>query len=81
MNPKKIAAAALLCAMLCLMIAELHEQCEAAGGDFGEDIMQKRGLKGIFQGKGGESSKAPNTWQKAIGIGAFFVMIAVWKWL
>ena len=66
---------------LCLFVAGMlltSGDCQAAGN---QDIMQKKGVGGIFEGKGMDDERAPSKLQMALGIGSIFVMIIVVKWL
>ncbi len=77
MTKQRALAAAMLCLFCCVLILWLAEDCQAQDGDY----MQKKGIEGLFSGKGGSDPRAPKGWQKALGIGAFFVTFAVIKWL
>jgi hypothetical protein len=97
MNTIKLLTAVTLCLLLCVMIGLLVDKAHAQrggglaaraaarGGDSDltgdKGIASKTGL-GVFETKRkSDSSKSPNGFQKAVGIGSIFVMIAVLKWL
>ena len=52
---------------------------KAAGGK--NDVMEKKGIEGLFKGKGLDASRAPSKAQKWLGIGSIAVMIIVVKYL
>ena len=45
------------------------------------DLNEKRGIEGLFKGKGGADPRDPKLWQKVLGFGSFAVMIIVVKYL
>lgn len=51
-------------------------------GEAGNDLMQKKGMSGLFAGKlGKDDPRAPTQTQKWIGIGSLVVMVIVVKYL
>ncbi|MCP4641144.1 MAG: hypothetical protein GY851_11955 [bacterium] len=77
MNARKIAATFTLCLIMCLMLAWFADTADAGNNE----IMEKKGIGGLFAGKGLDSDKAPSKVKKWLGIGSIFVMIAVVKYL
>ena len=45
------------------------------------DVMEKKGIEGLFAGKGGDDERAPSPAQKWLGFGSIAVMIIVVKYL
>ena len=83
MNYTKLLFALTLCVLLCLMVGLVVDQAYAQKKDGGlkgdKGLMNKKGLDVIGSVK--RDVPEAKTWQKAIGIGSIFVMIAVVKWL
>lgn len=77
MMKRRIMATVLLLSFCCLLMLWFAEDCHAEENDY----LQKKGIEGLFSGKGGTDPRSPKGWQKALGIGAFFVTFAVIKWL
>jgi hypothetical protein len=80
MHAKRSIAALLLCAMVLLMILVVVDDCSAQG-EHSQEILEKKGIEGIFAGKGAKDPRSPKSWQKWLGISSIFVMIGVVKWL
>lgn len=45
------------------------------------DMMEKKGIEGLFAGKSLDADRAPTRMQKFMGLGSIVVMIAVLKYL
>ncbi len=77
---KALMAAALACLMIVcvfgLFAGDAHAQSESK-----PSFSERKGLSGLLAGKKDTEGKGPNNLQVALGIGSFFVMIAVVKWL
>lgn len=74
---RRTAAVLALAVLLCVMAGWFCDTAAAAS-----DIMQKKGIEGLFAGKGGDDEgKGPTSTQKWIGVGSIVVMIAVVKYL
>ncbi|HOF41559.1 MAG TPA: hypothetical protein PLD73_15925 [Candidatus Hydrogenedentes bacterium] len=70
---------ALLCLVLCYMLAYLGEVAFAASNT---DLAEKKGIEGLFKKKDTAADpRAPNKTQKFVGVASFFVMIVVVKYL
>jgi len=51
-------------------------------GQAGNELMEKKGMSGLFAGKlGNDDPRAPTKTQKYIGIGSLVVMVIVVKYL
>ncbi len=58
------------------------EAAAQPNGRAGNDLMQKKGMAGLFAGKlGGGDPRAPSPAQKWLGIGSLGVMVMVIKYL
>lgn len=78
MRTQKIFAALFLCMFLAALLL-MADDCYAAGNN--KEIMQKKGVGGVFEGKGLDKDRTPSKLQMGLGIGSIFVAFAVVKWL
>jgi hypothetical protein len=69
--------------MFTFVFAILADSAEAQAGSSQGDkaAADKKGVEGVFAGKGLDSSKGPTKQQKWLGIGSLFVAFLVWKFL
>ena len=94
MNRKRVFNVIALCLVLCLMIGWCAEKALAAaaapkapaggkavGAKGGSDMMEKKGIEGLFKGKGLDEKRKPSKVQKWLGVGSIAVMIIVVKYL
>ena len=84
MKMRKLAGAALVCFLLCLVFAVFAETADAQesvakGAD--KSIATKQGVGGSLGTKEIDAEKLPGKIEIGIAVGSFMVMIAVVKWL
>ncbi|MFO7973000.1 MAG: hypothetical protein R6V12_00030 [Candidatus Hydrogenedentota bacterium] len=71
-----------MCLVLFLILAYFSETAYAAAAGGANDLSEKKGIEGLLSKKSsGDDPRAPNKTQKFVGIGSFFVMIIVVKYL
>jgi hypothetical protein len=59
-----------------------HDAAAQPDGQAGNELMEKKGMGGLFAGKlGKDDPRAPTQAQKYIGIGSLVVMVIVVKYL
>jgi hypothetical protein len=75
MMTRGISLVLLLCLVACVFLMFSSDEAVA------QDYMEKKGIEGVFQGKGLDEEKQAKQWQKILGIVALPVAIAVMKWL
>ena len=73
---RRAAAALVLVLLLCVMAGWFCETAAAAG-----DLMEQKGIEGLFSRKSDDTGKGPTKVQTYIGLGSIVVMIAVVKYL
>jgi hypothetical protein len=77
MRSRKFLRALWLCVLLAVLAVLFVDEAYAAD----PDVMEKKGIEGLFAGKGGDDERAPTPAQKWLGIGSIGVMIVVVKYL
>jgi hypothetical protein len=75
MMTRGVSLALLLCLVACAFL--LFSGGEASA----QDYMEKKGIEGVFQGKGLDEEKQAEKWQIVLGIVSLPIAIAVMKWL
>ena len=89
MNAKRVLAAVGLAVIACFMVslvtghvAEAADATATPGNDDMNELMQSKGIEGLFKKKGGPADpRAPKPYQKFIGYGSIVVMILALKYL
>ena len=81
MKSKRIVATVLLCFVLVCLLSTFVQPAFAQSGD--QDLATKKGIGGLFQGKGTakDDPRLPTPLKKWAGWGSLVVMIIVVKYL
>jgi hypothetical protein len=80
MEKRRILATIVLTCFLCMVFGTFVEEALAAGG--GTDMMDKKGIGGLFEGRGDKDDpRKPTKAQKYLGFGSLVVMVLVVKYL
>ena len=77
MNSRKFLRVLALSLLLALLVVTFVDSVYAADSS----VMEKKGIEGLFAGKGGDDDKKPNATKKWLGFGSIAVMIIVVKYL
>lgn len=88
MNTRRLLALLGICAILCLSVAlftgEASAQDSSSTKKMDQGKAQKRGVSGALETRGDDDEEddgRPSKLQMGVGIGSFFVMFAVMKYL
>ncbi len=81
MTAKRMIALVTLCVVAVFLLSAFAQPAYAQAGD--RNLAEKKGIAGLFQGKGVEAGdpRLPTPFQKWAGIGSILVMIIVVKYL
>ena len=82
MNTKRIFSALMLLIFVCVMVGLVVDDALAQrSGASSGDTLERKGLSGLLQGKGGDDDRAPTKFQKWLGLGSLVVAVLVIKYL
>ena len=82
MEKRRILAAMALSLFLCVLIGAFVEQVSAAAAGGDTDMMDRKGIGGLFKGRGDKNDpRKPTKTQMYMGFGSLVVMVLVVKYL